>query len=523
MATCAGTPSWQGSKQGNRGRHSNQRTKVLPVEEIISALDERARSVFCQLVRQVSEESQSGDPPVLWVMLSRLATMSTAERLQCLETLGMKLPPREPPGLSKASGSCESVKDVNSAACGTSGLQAPISPITDDTVPRNPVRRGSIAQTLAQLASFSKDCRSAIGRAGGITTLVQILRDGAPEERPKAVLALMNLVHDNPANQAALVDEGGIAALVALTNEQSASTELCGMVAKVISTLGMADAAHTTKIASAGGIAMLVNLCSTPACAFAVFALRSLALNSSDAKALIALEGGIPPLVRLLREGSPELPGYAAGALAALADGCAENQAAIVSAGGVIPLVNLLHQGGQDERRRAACALTYVALHSQEHQSLIAHAGAIPVLVQLGLPGNPCSSEAAQALAAIVRGHRENQMALIGGGGVAVLMELVRRGCGPAKSLAAAALTALIEIPEGRAQILALQDCNPNEAGRHRSTLGPAAHSGVEVFPTIPEDQKMDMEEPQSRTFSGEPKHPRKVQHVRNPHGIMRY
>jgi len=424
------------------------------------------------------------------------------------------------------------MKDAGCIAVAAPGSHASGTPLNNTNeaagggipqIGEEPVRRGSIAQTLAQLASFSKDCRSAIGRAGGITTLIQIVREGPQEERPKAVLALMNLILDNPANQAALVDEGGIGALVALTNEQPAAIELCGMVAKVISTLGMADAAYATKIASAGGIAMLVNLCSTPACGYAVFALRSLAVNSSDAKALIALEGGIPPLVRLLREGSPELPGYAAGALAALAEGCAENQAAIVNAGGVIPLISLLHQGGPDERRRSACALTHVALHSQEHQSLIAHAGAIPVLVQLGVPGSPCGSEAAQALAAVVRGHHENQMALIGAGGVSVLMELVRRGGGPAKSLAAAVLTALIAIPEGRAQILAVQDSNPNEAGRNRSSPGTGAgeaphhhhHVGVEVFPTIPEDQKIDNLEGDSRNLQ--------QQHARNPHAVMRY
>jgi len=436
------------------------------IDELFFSMDEGARFVFYQLMHQVLDEARSGELPVLGLMLSGLARMSAAERFQCLDYLGHKAPvvlspnrlspPSSPDGSAKVgkirtppltrenSGGvavgaspphgCGGNGNGNHSSGHTRALWAnsssPLPPPGLAGHNGSPAR-SSIAQTLAQLASFSPESQAAIGRAGGISTLVKILREGPQEERPNAVGAILNLVQGNPANQAALVTSDGIVALVAVTTERPAADEVCGVVARILSTLVKTDKAHASSIASAGGIAMLVRLInegSSVSSGFAVFSLRHLALSSTDAKLLIAQEGGIAPLVRLLQEGSLESRGYAAGALSALADRCGDNQAAIVVSGGIAPLVVLLEEGDVAACRRAAATLMHLALHSQEHQLLVAQAGAVPPLVRLARADGLRLTEAIEALSAVAKNCQENQALVLASGGASVLLDRAHRG-----------------------------------------------------------------------------------------------
>jgi len=440
MATCAGNAP---TAEYIRSPESNH-FPMPRIDELFFALDEGARFVFYQLMHQVLEEARTGEFPGLGIMLSCLARMSAAERYQCLDYLGHKTPVLSPNRMSPPS-SPDGAKVGKSRTCNRdTGVAVGASPGKRALWASSPVPppglagsaspvRGSIAQTLAQLASFSPESQTAIGRAGGISTLVQILREGPREERPKAVGAILNLVQGNPANQAALVACEGIVALVAMTRERPAADEVCGVIARILSTLVKTDKAHASSIASAGGIAMLVRLVrqgSSVSCGLAVFSLRHLALSSTDAKLLIAQEGGIAPLIWLLQEGSLESRGYAAGALAALADGCSNNQAAIAVSGGIIPLVLLLKEGAVDACRRAALALMHVALHSQEHQLLIAQAGAIPALVRLARSDGLGLrlTEAIEALAAVAKSCPDNQALVLASGGASILVDRAHRG-----------------------------------------------------------------------------------------------
>ena len=73
--------------------------------------------------------------------------------------------------------------------------------------------------------------------------------------------------------------------------------------------------------------------------------------------ALVVRNGGIPPLVALLRDGTPDTQMEAAGALELLAES-AEFHALIVDAGAVPPLLALVRDGAPDApmRRRAGRA-----------------------------------------------------------------------------------------------------------------------------------------------------------------------
>jgi len=522
---CTGTANLKG-----RSIRSSEtlRAQLMMVDESFAALDEGVRNVFCQLLRQVLEESHSGNPPVLSIMLSSLAGMSKANRMRCLGNLGVKMPKVTPhQGQSSPSSSPACAKESKMMMCtpvrnrgATVGVLPPVhenptttssnsplvptlglaetplkvpirppGPLTGSisrlrglaassppppglaenpktlaargaaAVAAGPIAPNNVAQTLAQLASLSPENQAAIGRAGGVAALLRIIKESSTEDQAKAAAGLLHLVQGSPTNQSALVNGGGIELLVALCSEQSATTETCGHVAKVLATLAKIDAAYTDRIVSAGGIALLVRMMdqgsSSSGCVLAVFALRSLALSSHRTKTLIVKAGAVAPLIRLLKEGPLESRGYAAGALAALADGSTDNQAAIVAACGLAPLVSLLEAGCPDASRRAASALTHVALHSSEHQVLIARAGGVPPLVRLARSDGLCNVEAAQALAALARSCAENQAAILAAGGVKILIDLFSRGGGAARRHAGTALDALAESAEGRAAILA--------------------------------------------------------------------
>jgi Armadillo/beta-catenin-like repeat len=87
-------------------------------------------------------------------------------------------------------------------------------------------------------------------------------------------------------------------------------------------------------------------------------ALRKLALEQhSHYKVAIACAGGIPPLIALLRDGNDKAKERAAGALANLSVGNADNRDAIVCAFGVPALIALLRDGTNRAKENAATGL----------------------------------------------------------------------------------------------------------------------------------------------------------------------
>ena len=120
-----------------------------------------------------------------------------------------------------------------------------------------------------------------------------------------------------------------------------------------------------------------------------VAALRSIATQDHYEHAdAVFKAGAVKPLVELLRTGTSDAQGDAAGALAAIASKAAsppappeKHQIAIVNAGGVEPLVALLRTGSAGVQQEAATALA--ALESDvSHQVGIIKAGAIAPLYE---------------------------------------------------------------------------------------------------------------------------------------------
>mmetsp|Transcript_46571 Transcript_46571/g.148631 ORF Transcript_46571/g.148631 Transcript_46571/m.148631 type:complete len:455 (-) Transcript_46571:543-1907(-) len=395
-------------------------------EELFKQLDTRARSIFGQLQQQVIEEAKQGGVPTLLLMLASLAKMQPTERTQCMTALSTAAlaAPSSPPlaatpttrspnsSLVGSPLSTKGSRTPNNSVSGSPvlmssppGLEHPAAlPIATPSPPgkvaraappgiKNPTKgspqqvkgaRSGIAHVLADLTNFSEQSRAAVVQAGGLTTLLQLVREGTADVRAQAVSAVLNLLQGNADNQAAWVEVGGIPALVVLVWDATTSMEVRGAIAKILGMLAKSSPASAATVVQTGGVGLLVRLTQDPsACSHAIFALRHVAVSSQEGKAAIVQSGGIAALVRLLQQAGDEICGFAAGLLSTLADGSPKIQAALVAEGGVLPLISLAALGSPDASRRAAAALEVLALNSAEARGLIAQAGGAQVLARL--------------------------------------------------------------------------------------------------------------------------------------------
>lgn len=110
--------------------------------------------------------------------------------------------------------------------------------------------------------------------------------------------------------------------------------------------------------------------------------LSYLALNAKNKKVLADF-GAIPALVKLLKEGTPELKGAAAAALANLPSGNQKNQDAMASAGVIPPLVEMVKTGLGEAKGWAASGLGNMCLQHKKNQLRVAEAGGIDAILEL--------------------------------------------------------------------------------------------------------------------------------------------
>ena len=164
--------------------------------------------------------------------------------------------------------------------------------------------------------------------------------------------------------------------------------------------------------------------------ATAAGALNDLAWENRANKALIAEAGGIPPLVDLLRDGSPEAKLRAAAALANLTLTWTEttNRRLVGAAGATSPLIDLLRDGSAEAKRWAVTALRNLACEN-DNRILITEAGGIAPLVGLLRDGSAeAKEEAFSALSSLALNNDANAVAVAVALGLEALVQLARHG-----------------------------------------------------------------------------------------------
>lgn len=205
------------------------------------------------------------------------------------------------------------------------------------------------------------------------------------------------------------------------------------------------DVAFQAGIIKQGGIVPLVSMLksgSGAAQASAAQAIANAAAFSSEAQKTIAKAGSIPLLLALLGTGKAQKP--AASALANLAHENTEIQTEITDLGGIAPLLALLNGLDTDAQVAAAAALSEMACDNVDTQSAIAKAGGIgPLLALLSSRSAAAQSQGMAALAQLARNNHDNQDAISRMGGIKPLVLLLESHN---NEVAAHSASALMEI-----------------------------------------------------------------------------
>ncbi|GMF30295.1 unnamed protein product [Phytophthora lilii] len=213
------------------------------------------------------------------------------------------------------------------------------------------LRAGTNAQkqwasyTLGYLAKHNKKNAAEIANEGAIEQLIGLVESGTYEQMEIAARALEMIASDNEVTQAQIGREGGIALLVSLLRDG----DLKEVAVSTLSTLANNNMDICERIP---GKALSVSSSSHS---------RDLASDNEGNRAQIDRDGGVEPLVALLKTGTDEQKGYAALALGNLGSDNQANRAEIGPAGGVKPLIALVKTGSEQQKCYAALALGNLA------------------------------------------------------------------------------------------------------------------------------------------------------------------
>ena len=318
--------------------------------------------------------------------------------------------------------------------------------LRDETV--GPPERA--AQALACLAQGNPDIQMAIAEEGAIAPLVALMDlsrepakgaeaiETAHKAQRWAAAAIAALAEDSSANQVAVAEEGGIAALVELLKRVGVSAPHENATKALWHLAAFAD--NKISIAKAGGIRPLVRLLvqgSEQAAEWAAAALEELSNGCADNQLSLLRDGAIPPLIELLGSDSDQTQRHSLGALLHISAPGEANLNAVVT-----PLVGLLEVRNADAQLKAAELLALLAARSGANCDAIFSAGAIPKLVRLLGDGRmPSSSQvrAADALSFLSR-HGAHRAAIIESAGVPPLVQMLKSANAEAQARSSAAL-----------------------------------------------------------------------------------
>jgi len=309
--------------------------------------------------------------------------------------------------------------------------------------------KGHAAAVLAQLALRAEGALE-IAKAGAVSAFVQWLAN--PELGPPdvAAQALSEIALENSDTQTQIAEEGAISPLVAMVSTVSAdkaagkppasqaaanraaavALKVSNVAAGALATLAKDNIVNQIMIAEDGGVPPLVYLLKNKSSVhkvdsyeFPTKALWHLACND-DNQVAIARAGGIPPLVALLTCASEVTQQYAAAALQSLARDNTENQVALAKAGAIAPLVELLGSDLVSTQEHAVGALLYLASQDVGSRNAVVQR----LVAVLDLRNAAAQMKAAEALAVMAAKSEENRKAITSANAVEPLVKLLGDG-----------------------------------------------------------------------------------------------
>ena len=272
----------------------------------------------------------------------------------------------------------------------------------------NPEAKERAALTLGHLA-LRAEAAIKITMAGAVTAFVKWLVDPSLGPPEVAARALSDIALGNQDTQTHIAEEGAIPPLVTMVGASSSPALLSAL--EPPTSPGAAIPQPGATAAAVKAIAAALKVANV-----AAGALATLAKDNIVNEIMITEEGGIPPLVELLKaktlahtSGSYEDATKALWHLATTED----NQTAIAKAGGIAPLLGLLTSESGVTAQYAAAALQSLARDHTENQMNLAKAGAIGPLADLLGSDSVATQEHAGGALLFLASHEASRDAVV--------------------------------------------------------------------------------------------------------------
>eukprot|EP00603_Paraphysomonas_imperforata_P002883 CAMPEP_0114429250 /NCGR_PEP_ID=MMETSP0103-20121206/9377_1 /TAXON_ID=37642 ORGANISM="Paraphysomonas imperforata, Strain PA2" /NCGR_SAMPLE_ID=MMETSP0103 /ASSEMBLY_ACC=CAM_ASM_000201 /LENGTH=846 /DNA_ID=CAMNT_0001598557 /DNA_START=258 /DNA_END=2798 /DNA_ORIENTATION=- len=281
--------------------------------------------------------------------------------------------------------------------------------------------------------------RVMIVRKGGIDPLYALIRDGRYKSRAASLLLTLASDDDIAAKIATKERLQGV--------QQAYEHETSDLATGLLRSLFKRLNAYKIKIAVDGGISPLIALLRDGAAEGRIKAaqtLKNLAQDSDDNRIMIAREGGIALMITLIREGSADDKINAVSVLMKLAAN-AENRVKIVTEGSGVVEETLKHE--TDDEVKAALGWLIVDVIVQERRSISSWI----TLLDYGIAKH--KTKAAQELM-LLASDGDNIVAIAKEGGIDPLSKLTYYGSAQGKASAVRALLYLASDADNRAMMI---------------------------------------------------------------------
>ena len=302
---------------------------------------------------------------------------------------------------------------------------------------------------LACLSRGHPANQAAVARSGALAPLCTMVRDAADSDtREEAAAALWALAADNPQNKSTIAKLGGLEPLVNMlimgTTEKSAVNS-----AGALATLSAKHADNRQTIAKR--IILVLGNKASPDRAVRVLSSLVEFCQTEPANQIAVAKGGvIQHLLSWLDNPTEVVQAEAARAMLALASNNPITQGMIAKEGGVPPLVEVIKKGSLDAHEHSTCALWHLASLNENHK-LLKQCGAIPAVVAL-LPseGKLAPLLASMLLLRLAENSTRAAVAVADAGAIPPLVRLLTTGSPSTRQMAAGTLAAIARISQTR-------------------------------------------------------------------------
>jgi len=222
--------------------------------------------------------------------------------------------------------------------------------------------------------------------AGVIEGLMMMLNSPDATEKAKAAAALCNICSETDPNRELVVQAGGLPSLIDMLKNPSPEVPFMQSAAAACLCNLAANMNSKEIIATSGALEVLVDVLKSDnqaAAAQAAGALWSLCVDNDMNKQRVADAGAIPHLITLLYAPDTFAQSQSAGALSECSIRNDNNKKLISEHGAILPLVKMLRSPDLSVQRLSSCAICNVCANHEANKKEARERGALPVLVHL--------------------------------------------------------------------------------------------------------------------------------------------